>query len=106
MKLHEIIGLSKYANVAHAKRFAKHVVPEVVRPAQIIWNQAIGALFLLLAVPAVLKAVQSYRAMQHDAKSGFGLGLALIFSCIMVFFGITSFLKARRIAGRNRLPRS
>jgi len=104
VKLHEIIGLAKYAKMDNARRFAKHVVPEVVRPAQIIWNQAVGALFLVLAVPALLKAVQAYRAMEHDAKSGFGLGLSLVFFAVMVFFGIASFLKAHRIA--SRIPRS
>ncbi len=104
MKLHEIIRLTKYAKIDNAKRFAKHVVPQVVRPAQLIWNQAIGALFLILAIPALLRAVQAYRAMAHDAKSSFGLILSLIFFAFMVFFGITSFLKARRIA--SRLPRS
>jgi hypothetical protein len=104
VKLHEIIRLTKYAKVDNARRFAQHVVPEVVRPAQIIWNQAIGALFLVLAVPALLKAVQAYHAMQHDAKSSFGLALSLIFFGFMMFFGIASFLKARRIA--SRIPRS
>lgn len=99
MKLDEIIRLAKYAKVDNAKRFAQHVVPEVVRPAQIIWNQAIGALFFVLAVPALLKAVQAYRDM-HDSKSSFGLWLSLIFFSVMLFFGIASFLKARRIAAR------
>jgi hypothetical protein len=104
VKLHEIIRLSKYAKVDHAKRFARHVVPEVVRPAQIIWNQAIGALFLVLSLPALLKAIQAYRMMEHDAKSGFGFGLSLFFCAVMLFFAVVSFLKARRIA--SRLPRS
>jgi hypothetical protein len=100
VKLHEIIRLSKYAKVDNAKRFAQHVVPQVVRPAQIIWNQAIGALFLLLAA---VGALQAYRAIQYDSKNGLGLGLPLIFFAVMMFFAITSFLKARRIAGR--IPR-
>jgi hypothetical protein len=108
VKLDEIIRLAKqakkHAKVDNAKRFAQHVVPEVVRPAQIIWNQAIGALFLVLAVPALLKAIQAYRAMEHDAKSSFGLVLSLVFVAFMLFFGIGSFLKARRIASRNSRP--
>jgi len=91
---------AKHANVENAKRFAQHVVPEVVRPARVVWNQAIGALFFVLAVPAALKALQSYRDLQSDPKSGFGLALSCIFVTVMVGFGVASFLKARRIASR------
>jgi len=106
VKLQDAIRLArqakKHANVNHARRFAQHVVPEVVRPARVIWNQAIGALFILLAVPAILKTVQLFRSFQTDPKSGFGLGLSLIFVVVMLFFGIGSFMKARRIAGTPR----
>ena len=91
----------KYANVESAKRFATHVVPEVVRPARVIWNQAIGALFFVLAIPALVKAVQLYRDLKTDpSKSSFGLLLAAIFVTVMVIFGIASFVKARRIAAQ------
>ena len=100
MKLDDVLRLSKCAKVDNAKRFAQHVVPEVVRPAQIIWNQAIGALFLLLAAMPLPKAVQAFRDFQHDAKNGFVLALSFIFFAVMLFFGIMSFLKARRIAAR------
>lgn len=91
---------AQYVKVDHARRFAQHVVPEVVRPARIIWNQAIGALFCVLAVPALMKSVQAYREFGADAKSGFTLALSLIFASVMLFFGIGSFAKARRI-GRH-----
>ena len=102
MKLADAIRLVRTAKVDDAKRFAQHVVPEVVRPARVIWNQAIGALFLLLATPALFKAVQLYRTLETDPKSGFGLVLALIFVAVMLFFGIASFLKARRINSQVR----
>jgi hypothetical protein len=104
VKLHEFIRFSRsasyYAKPDNAKRFAQHVVPQVIRPAQIIWNQAIGALFLLLAA---VGAVQIYRAVHYDSKNGLGLGLPVIFFAVMMFFAVTSFLKARRIAAR--IPR-
>lgn len=102
MKLADAIRIVRTTKVADAKRFAQHVVPEVVRPARVIWNQAIGALFLVLAVPALVKAVQLYRTLDTDPKSSFGLALALIFVGVMVFFGINSFLRARRIASQVR----
>lgn len=105
MKLEDAARLArragKYANVENAKRFATHVVPEVVRPARVIWNQAIGALFFVLAIPALVKAVQLYRDLKTDpSKSSFGLVLSAIFVTVMVIFGITSFMKARQISAR------
>ncbi|MBV9157224.1 MAG: hypothetical protein JO097_13255 [Acidobacteriaceae bacterium] len=92
--------ISRSEKVKHARKFAQHVVPEVVRPARIIWNQAIGAVFLMLAVPAVFKAVQLYRGWDSEPKNGFGIVLSLIFIIVMASFGIASFMKARRIARR------
>jgi hypothetical protein len=87
----------------NAKRFAQHVVPEVVRPARIVWNQAIGLLFFVLAIPAFLKAIQLYRAFQADPKSGFvALAISCVFIIVMLSFGASSFLKARRIASQVR----
>lgn len=102
MKLADAIKLARTTKVDDAKRFAKHVVPEVMRPARVIWNQAIGALFLVLAMPALIKAIQLYRTLDTDPKSSFGLALALVFVGVMVFFGIASFLKARRIGSQVR----
>ena len=102
MKLADAIRIARTTNVDDAKRFAKHVVPEVVRPARVIWNQAIGALFLVLATPALIKAIQLYRTLETDPQGSFRLTVALVFVAVMVFFGINSFLKARRIASQVR----
>lgn len=40
-----------------AKRFLGHVVPGVIRPIHILWNQVIGFFFLVLAV---LRPVPSF----------------------------------------------
>jgi hypothetical protein len=102
VKLAEAIKIARTTNVDDAKRFAQHVVPEVVRPARVIWNQAIGALFFVLATPALFKAIQLYRTLDTDPQGSFRLGVALIFIAVMVFFGINSFLRARRIASQVR----
>ena len=91
---------AKHANADNARRFTHHVVPEVTRPARIIWNQAIGLLFFVLAVPAALKGIQLYRNLATDPKSSFGLVISAIFVVVMVSFGVSSFMKARRIASR------
>ena len=102
MKLAEAIKIARTTNVDDAKRFARHVVPEVVRPARVIWNQAIGALFFVLATPALFKAIQLYRTLDTDPNGSFRLAVALIFVAVMMFFGLNSFLRARRIASQVR----
>ena len=84
---------NRYANVDSAKKFAHHVVPEVVRPARVIWNQAIGGVFLLFAVSFLWYAI---RARQNTAGTIFGVFLGVV----MAFFSAASFLKARQISRR------
>jgi hypothetical protein len=85
--------VNRYANVDNAKKFAHHVVPEVARPARIIWNQAIGGVFLLFAVSFLWYAI---RSRENPAGMIFGIFLGIV----MAYFCITSFLKARQISRR------
>ena len=52
---------AKHANADNASISRAMLVPEVVRPARVIWNQAIGVLFFVLAIPAAGKGIQLYR---------------------------------------------
>jgi predicted phage tail protein len=102
VKLADAIRTARGLKLSHAQKFAQHVVPEVVRPARIIWNQAIGGVFVLFAV---LFFGAAFRYV--DSKTGFvsspvGLIFSVFLGLIMAFFGITSFLKARRIGRRVR----
>lgn len=101
MKLKDAIRMAKSVRPHHAQTFARTVVPEVVRPARVIWNQAIGAIFLVLAMPAVFKAIQVLREGQTDERSFFVLLLSIVFSAVMIAFGVASFVKARRIGSRS-----
>jgi hypothetical protein len=94
MKLAEAIKIAKTVKVDHARKFATHVVPEVVRPARVVWNQAIGAVFGVLALYLFAWAYQ------HRTNHA-GLAGALFFGAVMAFFSLTSFLTARRIARRR-----
>jgi RsiW-degrading membrane proteinase PrsW (M82 family) len=81
-----------------ARNFAKHVVPHVVKPARIIWNQLIGALFLVFAIPAFYRAYTFYKTLDSEPQSAGQLVITLIFGIIMAAFGLTSLLRARRIS--------
>jgi hypothetical protein len=88
---------AKYIKVDHARRFAQHVVPEVVRPARIIWNQAIGGIFVLFAVLFFGNAYRYYDGKTGSPNNGVALVFSLFLGAIMAYFGVVSFLKARRI---------
>jgi drug/metabolite transporter (DMT)-like permease len=102
MKLADVFRVAKTYKMSDAQRFAQHVVPEVVRPARIIWNQAIGALFALFAVFFFGYAYNYYHETGADAKRAGSFGFMFL-GVVMSFFAITSFMQARKI-GRPRIP--
>lgn len=95
MKLSDAVKIARSVKVDHARKFATHVVPEVVRPARVIWNQAIGGVFLLFAF-----SFFTYAATHRENPAGIAGGIFL--GSVMTFFCLTSFLKARRIGRRFR----
>jgi hypothetical protein len=95
MRLADVIRTARTFKVDHARRFAQHVVPEVVRPARVIWNQAIGGIFLLFAIFFFITAANYYRQ-----ENNLALVLASFMGVVMAIFGTASFRKARRIARR------
>jgi len=77
-----------------AKKFLEHVLPSVIRPIHIVWNQAIGLVFIVLALFPI-------HAITRDwGKPGTGprLAVELIFGLLMAGYGIHAFWKARKIS--------
>jgi len=79
--------------VRNGRVFAKHVVPAVMKPARTLWNEVIGFLFLCLAVIFGFNGVRAYL---NDEIPKVLLAAPLTF--IMAWFGISSFLRARKIS--------
>jgi hypothetical protein len=77
-----------------AKKFIGHVVPGVVRPIHILWNQVIGFFFLVLAIIPVPSAVKSWGKEGSAPR----LALTIPFVALMAWFGVSSFWKARKIS--------
>lgn len=93
----------KRVTVRHGAQFVKHVVPAVVKPARILWNEVIGFVFLCLGVIFGSKTGQLYFAMDsaaaNDRTAAVGrVALAGFCTVLMLWFGITSFLRARKIS--------
>ena len=81
----------------------KHVVPAVLKPARTLWNEVIGFLFICFAVMFGFRAVRLYMdfARNSGPDAGDDLGrflLAAFCTLLMLYFGVTSFLRARKIS--------
>jgi hypothetical protein len=77
-----------------AKKFLGHVVPGVVRPIHILWNQVIGFFFIVLALLPVHAIVRDWGKDDTTPR----LALEIPFALLMAGFGIHSFLRARKIS--------
>jgi hypothetical protein len=78
-------------------------VPAVIKPARTLWNEVIGFFFLCLAVLFGAGGVRSYLAFikaAPDQAMGDLLRMIMSVFCtaLMLYFGISSFLRARRIS--------
>lgn len=74
-----------------AKKFLGHVVPGVIRPIHILWNQVIGFFFIVLALIFGVRIVRG-----HEPP---GMQLAgAAFVLLIAWYGVSSFWKARKIS--------
>ena len=82
----------------HGREFMTHVVPAVVKPARTLWHEVIGFLFLSMAV---IIAGSSIRLLRNFTGSpGDIIRLAMATFCVLLLggYGISSFLRARKIS--------
>ncbi|HUA87248.1 MAG TPA: hypothetical protein VMB85_25500 [Bryobacteraceae bacterium] len=80
------------------QRFLAHVLPGVIRPLHALWNQVIGFLFLVLAAMPIPSLVRAIRTYNTDPQSAVRIVFLAIFAIIMLYFGVTSMWKARKIS--------
>ena len=80
------------------KQFFSHVVPHVIRPLRVLWNEIVGFLFLVLAVWSAPSLLRIAREFDGSTGSIFRLALSAIFTSLMAGFGIFSFFRARKIS--------
>jgi hypothetical protein len=79
------------------RKFLTHVLPGIIKPLRVVWNQVIGFMFLVFAVFSARSIYRAVTTFDGDGESIFRLAFTGIFSVLMAFFGITSFLRARKI---------
>ncbi len=105
------MGVWKHLTVRSGREFLKHIVPAVLKPAQTLWNEVIGFVFFCLAVycgsgivRAYMKLASHAAELQSGAKPStdggdlFRLVLSTSGTLLMLYFAVSSFLRARRIS--------
>jgi hypothetical protein len=83
--------------IAHARQFVRHVLPAVLQPLRVLWNQVIGFFFVVLAVIAAWRMVPIIRDFKGEVGDVFRLLLSAVFVCMMAGFGLYSFWRAHRV---------
>lgn len=84
--------------LAKARQFLDHVAPRVIKPIRVLWNEVIGFLFLVLGLVPIPSALRAWRDFDAGKDGPFRLLLTVFFSSVMIYFGVSSFLRARKIS--------
>lgn len=77
----------------HGGTFFRHVVPAVLKPARTLWNELVG--FMFLALGAIIGLRTARGLAKHEVFATFLGGIGTF---LMLWYGISSFLKARKIS--------
>ena len=75
------------------KQFLHHMIPAIIKPLHALWNEVIGFIFLCMGV--VFGFSTARYALRGDMMRVAVAGLA---TAAMLYYGVSSFLRARRIS--------
>jgi len=84
-------------SISRGRRFLQYVLPAVLRPIRVLFNQVVGLIFMVFAIAALPRGIQIAREFNGDPESFFRLILTVLFISIMAGFGIYSFWRAHKI---------
>lgn len=89
--------------IRHGGSFLKHIIPAIIKPLHSLWNEVIGFMFLCFAAVFGFRTYayfRSYSQAPPAAAPGEFLRVVVsgFFGLVMAWFGISSFLKARKIS--------
>ena len=98
MDLGFLSGARRKNLIGASVHFARHSLPVAIRPARILWHQMIGFLFIVLAIAPARFEYKALANFRGDAESWVKAVLAGIFILVMVAYGISSFLRARKLS--------
>jgi F0F1-type ATP synthase assembly protein I len=76
----------------------RHVLPGVVRPMRILWNEIIGFIFLVFATFVGFATWRRAQNFSGDIGGVMIIAASCLFATLLAWFGISSFLRARKIS--------
>jgi hypothetical protein len=95
-------ALARYAmkqdTVKNGQMFVKHVLPAAVKPVHSLWHEVIGFIFVVFAIIAGFSGYRVFRHFAGDPGDLVRIILCSVFVVIMGAYGVSSFLKARKIS--------
>ena len=80
------------------RRFLGFVVPAVLKPARTLWHEILGFIFVVMATAFVFSGFRAIRQFDGSVGSVLRLILLAFGICILGGYGISSFLRARKIS--------
>jgi hypothetical protein len=83
----------KRLTLRYGLEFARHIAPAIIKPMHALWNEVIGFLFLSFGT---IFGVRTVRGFMRGETSAAVLGSIGTF--LMIWYGVSSFLKARKIS--------
>jgi hypothetical protein len=92
------MGITTLPMLSQGRKFLSHVVPAILRPLRVLWNEVVGFIFIAFAVVAMPRTWQAWREFDGEPQALFRLLLASVFLLTMLIFGVGSFLRARKIS--------
>ena len=84
--------------LAAGKQFARHVVPAVIKPLRVLWNEMIAFVFMAFGVMVAFSTWRKFSGDGDGSGNFFVLAAGGFFALILFFYGVSSILRARKIA--------
>ena len=82
------------------RRFFQTVLPGIIKPLHVLWNEMIGFFFGVLALFIGVSLVRDVMSFKGDSEGFFRIVLMGIAFTVMGGYALQSYLKARKI-GRS-----
>lgn len=79
------------------KQFAGTVIPGIMKPLRVMWNEMIGFVFIVFAVLIMGSTLRKWNDFDDSASSLGLMAASFFFFLVMLSYGIYSFLRARKI---------
>jgi hypothetical protein len=84
--------------VSQGRLFLRHVIPAFFRPVHTLWHEIIGFLFIVIAAFFGLNLVTSIRKFNGEPAQIMRIAGAAFFVILLGGYGVSSFLRARKIS--------